>query len=99
MALRNFFNRYLGPPHERRRAWSKHLEQVAQRHGLVIYPHHLNVVAPGELTELEARWGDLPGLPLDCCQLLFPSRAASVTRVAGDTAECGVRYGKSSFSY
>jgi O-methyltransferase len=98
VALKNLFNRYLGPPHERRRAWSKHLERVARRHGLVIYPHHLNWIRTGVVTDLEARWGDLPGLPLDCCQLLFSvARGISERGVAGDTAECGVRYGKSSF--
>ncbi len=57
------------------RAWSKHLARVAQRHRLLIYPHHLTWSLPGELTELEARWGNLPGLPLDCCQLLLSVRA------------------------
>ncbi len=98
MALRNFVNRYIGPQHERRRAWSKHLARVAQRHRLIIYPHHLNWSLPGELTELEASWGDLPGLPLDCCQLLFSvARGISARGVSGETAECGVRYGKSSY--
>jgi hypothetical protein len=98
VTVRNIFNRYLGPRHERRRAWSKHLERVARRHGLLIYPHHLVWSQPGELTELEARWGDLPGLPLDCCELLYSvARNVRIRGVAGDTAECGVRYGKSSF--
>jgi O-methyltransferase len=98
VALRNFFNRYFGPARERRRAWSKHLARVAQRHQIVIYPHHLTWSLPGELTHLEARWGDLPGLPLDCCQLLFSvARGVGARHVSGDTAECGVRYGKSSF--
>lgn len=96
--LRNLLNRYVGPQGERRRAWSKHLARVAQQHGLLIYPHHLKWSLPGELTELEARWGDLPGLPLDCCQLLFSvARSISARAVPGDSAECGVRFGKSSF--
>jgi hypothetical protein len=53
---------------------------------------------PGDLLDLEKRWGDLPGLPLDACQLLYSvARGVAKRRVAGDTAECGVRYGKSSF--
>ncbi len=96
--LRNFLNRYVGLPHERRRAWSKHLARIAQQHGLLIYPHHLTWSLPGELVDLEARWGDLPGLPLDCCQLLFSvARSIAARAVPGDTAECGVRFGKSSF--
>lgn len=98
MAVRNLLNRYLGARRERRRAWSKHLSRLAGRYGLLIYPHHLTWTLPGELTQLEARWGDLPGLPLDCCQLLFSVARSIVARgVAGDTAECGVRFGKSSF--
>jgi O-methyltransferase len=98
VALRNLLNRYVGPLHERRRAWSKHLARVAQRHRLLIYPHHLTWSLPGRLTELEAQWGDLPGLPLDCCQLLFSvAHNVAARGVQGDTAECGVRYGKSSF--
>jgi O-methyltransferase len=98
LALRNFLNRYVGPLHERRRAWSKHLARVAQRHRLLIYPHHLTWSLPGRLTELEAQRGDLPGLPLDCCQLLYSvANSVAARGVEGDTAECGVRYGKSSF--
>jgi O-methyltransferase len=98
MTVRNLLHRYFGSPHDRRRAWSKHLARVAQRYGLVIYPHHLTWSLPGELTELAARWGDLPGLPLDCCQLLYAvARNVRARGVPGATAECGVRYGKSSF--
>jgi O-methyltransferase len=98
MAIRNFLNRFVGSPHERRRAWSKHLARQAQRHGLYIYPHHLNWSLPGELLDIAARWGNLPGLPLDCCQLLFSvARSVAARKLPGDTAECGVRFGKSSF--
>lgn len=98
MAVRNLLHRYLGAPNTRRRAWSKHLLRVAQRHKLLLYPHHLSWSLPGELTELDARWGDLPGLPLDCCQLLFSlARSVRVRGLPGDSAECGVRFGKSSF--
>jgi O-methyltransferase len=48
--------------------------------------------------DIAARWGDLPGLPLDCCQTLFSvARSVAARAIPGDTAECGVRYGKSSF--
>lgn len=98
MALRNFLHRHFGPARERRRAWSKHLARVAAQHDLVTYPHHLVWSQPGELTALAQQWGDLPGLPLDCCQLLYSvAKSVRARDVPGDTAECGVRYGKSSF--
>jgi O-methyltransferase len=98
VALRNLVERYFGASGIRRRAWSKHLSRVARRHDLLIYPHHLSWSLPGELTELESSWGDLPGLPLDCCQLLFSlARSVNVRGLPGDSAECGVRFGKSSF--
>jgi O-methyltransferase len=98
VALRNFLHRLVGSPHDQRRAWSKHLGRQAKRHGLYIYPHHLNWTLPGELLEIAARWGELPGLPLDCCQLLYSvARSVARRKLPGDTAECGVRYGKSSF--
>jgi O-methyltransferase len=98
VAIRNLLHRWIGSPQVRRRAWSKHLARQATKHGLFTYPHHLNWTLPGELLDIAARWGDLPGLPLDCCQTLFAvARSIAVRGVAGDTVECGVRYGKSSF--
>lgn len=98
MAIRNFLNRLVGSPHARRRAWSKHLARQAQRYGLYTYPHHLVWTQPGELLDIAARWGELPGLPLDCLQLLYSvARSVAARKLPGDTAECGVRYGKSSF--
>jgi O-methyltransferase len=48
--------------------------------------------------EVAEHWGDLPGIPLDRCQTLFSiARSISTRGVAGDSAECGVRYGKSSY--
>jgi O-methyltransferase len=98
MTVRNLMHRYFGSPTEQRRAWSKHLLRQARRHSLLTYPHHLKWSLPGELTELESRWGALPGLSLDCCQLLFSlARSVHVRGLRGASAECGVRFGKSSF--
>ena len=98
MTVRNWWLRHAGSGDAKRRAWSKHLARVAHRHALHLYGHHLVWTLPGRLRDIEARWGDLPGLPLDACQLLYSvARNVAKRGVAGDTAECGVRFGKSSF--
>jgi len=98
MTVRNWWLRHLGSGDAKRRAWSKHLARVAHRHALHLYSYHLTWTLPGAARDIEARWGDVPGLPLDACQLLY-SVACGVTKrgIVGDTAEAGVRFGKSSF--
>ena len=98
MSIANFLKRHVGAPNARRKAWAKHLERVAAKRDLHVYPHHLYWTLPGELTELAERWGELAGVPLDRCQTLFSvARSIAARGLAGDTAECGVRHGKSSF--
>jgi O-methyltransferase len=98
MALRNLLERYTGTGDRRRRAWAKHLDRLAKREGLHLYAHHLTWSLPGEVVDLERRWGDVPGLPLDACQLLYSvARIIRKRGIPGDSAECGVRFGKSSF--
>lgn len=98
MSVRNLFNRYFGVKDERRRAWSKHLTRLSARHHLHTYAHHLTWSLPGELTQIETRWGDMPGATLDRSQLLFSvAKSIAARGIAGDSVECGVRYGKSSY--
>jgi len=98
VTIKNFLTRHLGAREPRRKAWAKHLSRQAARQGLHVYPHHLYWTLTGELTELEARWGATPGIPLDRCQLLYSvARNIAARGLPGDTAECGVRYGKSSY--
>ncbi len=98
MSVANFLRRHFGAPVPQRKAWAKHLGRVAQRRNLHVYPHHLYWTLPGTLTQLDAKWGPLPGLPLDRCQLLYSvARSVAARGIGGDTVECGVRYGKSSY--
>jgi hypothetical protein len=94
----NFVRRYVGAPAVRRKAWAKHLDRLAKRHDLHVYAHHLCWTLPGEIVDLAKRWGDLEGIPLDRCELMYAVAGNVAARgVPGETAECGVRYGKSSF--
>jgi O-methyltransferase len=98
VTIKNFLTRHFGARSGRRKAWAKHLSRQATSHRLHVYPHHLYWTLPGELCELEARWGDTPGISLDRCQVLYSiAHNIAARRLPGDTAECGVRYGKSSY--
>ena len=93
---RNFIKRHFGDPATRRRAWHRYLERKAAQHGLHVYKSHLNWNLPGTFQDVAAEWGDTPGIPLDRCFFLW-SAALWVrgNRIPGSTADCGVRYGRS----
>ncbi len=95
---RNLFKRYFGSPARKRKAWHRYLDHLADEQGLVIYKAHLSWLLPGAFQDAVVRWGQIPGIPVDRCFLLHS--AAGVIRdqnISGATADCGVRYGKSSF--
>ncbi|MEE4360820.1 MAG: TylF/MycF/NovP-related O-methyltransferase [Pseudomonadales bacterium] len=98
LSLRNFLKRHSSNAVTRRKAWNKYYERRIRRHGLHIYKGHLNWSLSEELADLHERWGATPGIPADRCTFLFDlARQVAARGVPGDTAECGVRFGKSSF--
>lgn len=97
MKPRNFLKRHFGGPDTRRRAWHRYLERKAARHGLHVYKSHLAWTLPGEFQDVARAWGEVPGIPLDRCYVLWAAaRYVKGCGVSGATADCGVRYGKSS---
>jgi hypothetical protein len=95
---KNWYKRYFGGPVKKHKAWHKYLEVQAERHGFQVYKLHLNWLLPGRFQDVVKAWGDTPGLPMDRCHVLFEAATAlAEAGVEGDTADCGVRYGKSSF--
>ncbi|MEE4300089.1 MAG: TylF/MycF/NovP-related O-methyltransferase [Pseudomonadales bacterium] len=97
-SLKNFLKRHSSNPVTRRKAWNKYFERRLERHGLHIYKGHLNWALSPELAALHEGWGDTPGIPADrCCFLHDLARQVAARGIPGDTAECGVRFGKSSF--
>ncbi len=98
--LANLRKRWSADPVRRRRAWSKFYQRRLARHNLHMYKSHLNWTISPELTRLHREWGDLPGIPADRCYLLYAvGRLIAQRGIEGDTAECGVRYGKGSFFF
>lgn len=98
--LRNLRKRLSRDPVRRRRAWSKFYERRLARHDLHIYKSHLNWTTSPELGRLHRQWGDVPGIPADRCYFLYSvGRLLRARGIEGDTAECGVRYGKGSFFF
>ncbi|MCP5182116.1 MAG: class I SAM-dependent methyltransferase [Pseudomonadales bacterium] len=97
-SLKNYLKRHSKDPAVRRRAMNKFFERRLRPHGLHLYKGHLNWALSGELNALHATWGDVPGVPADRCAFLHAvGRIARERALDGDTAECGVRYGKSTF--
>ncbi|MEQ8860263.1 MAG: TylF/MycF/NovP-related O-methyltransferase [Pseudomonadales bacterium] len=97
-SLKNLRKRLSRDPLTRRKAQGKYFERRLRRHDLQLYKSHLNWTLSGTLKDLHAEWGDAPGLPADrCCFLYDLARLARHRGVPGDSAECGVRYGKSTF--
>lgn len=83
-------------PLTRRKARNKHFERRLARYDLHIYKGHLNWALSDELKAIRLKWGDTPGIPLDRCVFLHDAgRLIRAKRIPGDTAECGVRFGKS----
>jgi O-methyltransferase len=98
MSLKNLLKRLSADPVTRRKAQNKYYERRLRRHNLHIYKSHLNWTMSGELRALHDEWGATPGIPADRCYFLHAmGRIVSSKAIAGDTAECGVRYGKSTF--
>lgn len=96
MRPRNFFKRHFGTATVRRRAWHRFLDRKADEHGLHVYRSHLMWQLPGEFQDVADAWGDVPGLPLDRCFFIWSvGRYLRARGIAGATADCGVRFGKS----
>ena len=98
MPLKNLRKRYSSNAVTRRKAWNKFYQRKLERRGLHIYKGHLNWAMSDELAAIHARWGDTPGGPADRVYLLWEvGRQLSARGIVGATAECGSRFGKSSF--
>lgn len=98
VSIRNFLKRHSSDPVRRRKALNKYFERRVRRHDLHLYKAHLNWTLSDELSELHREWGDTPGIPPDRCYFLHAmARLIGDRQVPGDTAECGVRFGKSTF--
>ncbi len=98
MGLRNFMKRHSSDPLRRRKAWSKYFERRARRFDLHVYKSHLNWTISEDFKTLLDQWGDAPGIPADRCFFIYSlGKLISSKGISGDTAECGVRFGKSSF--
>jgi hypothetical protein len=98
MSLKNFMKRHSSNPATRRKAWNKYFERRLKRHDLHIYKGHLNWAMSGTLRAIHEEWGDTPGGPADRVYLLYETgRLIRARGIAGATAECGSRFGKSSF--
>jgi O-methyltransferase len=85
-----------GDAETRRNAWYHYLSQNRGEHGLEIYHLLLNWPRDRQFQELSQKWEGIPGLPNDRRFFLLTA-AKAARKVLGDTAECGVRYGTSSF--
>lgn len=76
----------------------KRAKKIARRHGYEIYKSHLIWLNDPEFVTArnEAARRGIIGIPNDRCYML-QQMAALARDIPGDVAECGVRYGKSSF--
>ena len=93
---RNFLKRHFGSGAVQRRAWHRFIDRKADQHGLHVYRSHLAWQLPGEFQNVVADWGDVPGIPLDRCFFIWSTaRYLRARGVVGETADCGVRFGKS----
>lgn len=98
LSIRNFLKRHSSDPVRRRRALNKYFARRLHRHDLHLYKAHLNWALSEELRALHREWGETPGVPPDRCYFLHAmARTIADAGVPGDTAECGVRFGKSTF--
>jgi len=96
--VRNLLKRLSRDPVKRRKAHSKYFERRLRRHDLHLYKSHLNWTMSETMRQLHAEWGEAPGIPADRCYFLYcVARLVAGKAIPGDTAECGVRFGKSSF--
>lgn len=80
-----------------RYAQFKRAKKIARRHGYEVYKSHLIWFHDPDYlgARAEAARRGIMGIPEDRCYMLLEC-ARLVREVAGDFAECGVRYGKSS---
>ncbi len=98
MGLKNVLKRFSRNELTRRKAQNKRFERMLRRHDLHIYKSHINWTFSPEMKALHDQWGKPPGVPADRCFFLYSTgRLIRERHVAGDTAECGVRFGKSTF--
>ncbi|HSG88260.1 MAG TPA: TylF/MycF/NovP-related O-methyltransferase [Pseudomonadales bacterium] len=98
MHLRNLLKRWSRDPLVRRKAWNKYFERRLHRHGLHIYKGHLDWALDPELAALHAEWGKVPGNPADRVYFVWElGRMIRERGIEGATAECGSRFGKSTF--
>jgi O-methyltransferase len=98
VSLKNFLKRHSSDPVTRRKAQNKYFERRLRRFNLHLYKSHLNWTMSVDLRDLHREWGDMPGIPADRCYFLHAmGRIVATKRIPGDTAECGVRFGKSTF--
>lgn len=97
-SLKNFLKRLSSDPVKRRKAQNKFYERRLRRHNLHLYKSHLNWTLSESLRSLHEEWGDLPGIAPDRCFFLHAmAQIVAAKAIPGDTAECGVRFGKSTF--
>jgi O-methyltransferase len=86
---------HFGDAPSRRRAWHQYLSRKCAENGLEIYCAPLNWLHDPEFQQLSKEW-NVRGLPND--RRFFLLASAGATRdIPGDTAECGARFGTSSF--
>jgi O-methyltransferase len=97
-SFKNFLKRLSADPVTRRKAQNKFYERRLKRHNLHLYKAHLNWTMSETLQSLHEEWGETPGIPPDRCYFLHAmGRIVATKSIPGDTAECGVRFGKSTF--
>ena len=98
MPFKNLLKRYSSNPVTRRKAWNKYFERRLKKYDLHIYKGHLNWAMSDEVASIHEAWGATPGGPADRVYLLWETgRLIRARGIEGATAECGSRYGKSSF--
>lgn len=98
MSVKNLLKRLSRDPVTRRKAYSKYYERRLRQRNLYLYKSHLNWTMAEDLKSLHAQWGEPPGVPADRCYfLLSAARLVREKQIPGDSAECGVRFGKGSF--
>lgn len=98
LSIRNLLKRHSPDPVRRRRALNKYFERRIRGHDLHLYKAHLAWTLSDELQGLHREWGPAPGIPADRCSFLHAmARLVGERQVPGDTAECGVRFGKGTF--
>ena len=98
VSLKNFLKRLSPDPVTRRKAQNKYFERRLRPLNLHLYKSHLNWTMSESLRGLHNEWGEIPGVPPDRCYFLHAmGQLVASKQIPGDTAECGVRFGKSTF--